>query len=98
MGKTFNGYKNYGCMAAEKRAVYTAGNPQPTATASDEIEITMPEGWKLDENEFGGLIVTAPWGWTYTPDELLQGDENPYFGGNDKSGNGFRIKLDWREI
>lgn len=98
MGKTFKVYKNYGCLAAEKRVIYTAENPQPTATVSDEIEVTVPDGWKLDENEFGSLVVTAPWGWTYTPNELLQGNENPYFAGIDKDRNEFRIKLDWHQI
>ena len=43
--KTFKGYINYGCLAAEKRPVFTEGNPQATATVSEPVEYTVPEGW-----------------------------------------------------
>ena len=43
-------YCNYGALAAEKRNVYTYGNPNPTATCWDEITVETPEGWELYEN------------------------------------------------
>lgn len=95
---TFKGYVNYGCLAAEKRPVFTAGAPDSTATVSDPVEYTVPDGWELGENAAGQTLVTAPWGWTYDPNELLEGKENPYFGGIDKDGNKFQIKLDWKEL
>lgn len=98
MKNTFKGYINYGVLAAEKRQIWTAAAHHAYATAYDEVEITIPDGWTVEENAFGDMIVTAPWGWAYKPNELLQGNENPYFSGFNQSGNGFRIKLDWHMI
>lgn len=96
--ETFRAYKNYGCLAAEKRTVYTAGLPHHTAVTSEEIEIQIPEGWDMGENEIGEVIITSPWGWNYMPNDLLEGNENPYFAGYRKDGNQFRIKLEWKYI
>lgn len=96
--ETFRAYKNYGCLAAEKRTVYTEGSPHYTAVTSKEIEIQIPEGWEMEENGASEVIVTAPWGWKYKPNDLLQGDENPYFAGYQKDGSQFRIKLEWKEV
>ncbi|MFR6220406.1 MAG: hypothetical protein ACLUKO_27410 [Enterocloster bolteae] len=95
--KTFKGYINYGCLAAEKRPVFTEGNPQPTATVSEPVEYTVPEGWGCDETEMG-IVLTAPWGWTYSPNELLDGKDNPQFHVINKEGEEMRIKLEWRHI
>lgn len=97
MENTFNGFINYGCLAAEKRQVWTAGNPQPTATVSDAVEYTVPDGWELGWNEIDDPIITAPWGWDYSPNELLGGNEDPYFIGVDKDGNEFKIKVKWQK-
>lgn len=94
---TFKGYINYGCLTAEKRPVFTAGNPQPTATTSEPIEYTVPEGWTCDETETG-IVLTAPWGWTYSPNEVLWGKENPQFHALNKDGVEKWIALDWRHI
>lgn len=94
---TFKGYVNYGCLGAEKRPVFTAGNPQPTATVSEPIEYTVPEGWACDETETG-IVLTAPWGWTYSPNEVLRGNENPQFHVIDKDGIEKWIVLEWRHI
>ena len=96
--KTFKGYVNYKCLADEKRQVFTAGNPQPTAAFSEPVEYTVPDGWEVNETASGNLIVTAPWGWDYDPNELLEGKENPYLSGVDKEGNKFRVKLEWKEL
>lgn len=95
--KTFRGYINYGCLAAEKRPVFTGGNPHPTAAESEPVEYTVPEGWLCDETETG-IVLTAPWGWTYSPNELLEGKENPYFCAINKDGKEIRTKLEWRNI
>ena len=95
--KTFKGYINYGSLTAEKRPVFTEGNPQPTATVSEPVEYTVPEGWVYDETETG-TVLTAPWGWTYTPNELLQGKESPYLCVINNEGKEIHIMLDWNHI
>ena len=72
-------YCNYGVLAAEKRNVYTYGAPHYTATYYDEMTAEIPEGWETYENNAGDLMVTAPWGWNYNINEVLQGDEKPCF-------------------
>lgn len=91
MIKTTKIYKNYGCLAAEKRIIYTHGMPQPTAKCSDEIIIKIPEGWETYENDVGETILTAPWGKFYEMNEILCGDEFPCFR---TFGNGERIRLE----
>ena len=91
--KTTKIYKNYGCLAAEKRIIYTHRMPQSTAVCSDEITIEIPEGWEPYENDAGNMLLMAPWGWGYDINELLGGNENPYFIAIDKNGKEKRIQL-----
>lgn len=106
MERTFKGYINYGCLAAEKRPIFTAGNPQHTATVSDPVSYEVPEGWELRETGAGNVIVTAPWGWDYDPNELLsvrKGNEteslnSPHFRGCDKEGKYFSIPIRYEEL
>lgn len=56
-------YRNYGCLTAEKRSLYTYGAEHATAVCSDKMTVEIPEGWTLSETVSGGMIVTAPWGW-----------------------------------
>lgn len=86
-------YCNYGVLAAEKRNVYTYGNPDSTATCWDEITVEAPEGWEPYENYMGELMVTAPWGTNYTINEVLQGNEKPCFYALDGNGKGHRQYL-----
>nr|DAG80906.1 MAG TPA: hypothetical protein [Caudoviricetes sp.] len=72
-------YCNYGVLSAEKRNVYTYGNPDSTAACWDEITVETPEGWETYENYMGELMVTAPWGANYTINEVLEGNEKPCF-------------------
>lgn len=72
-------FKNYGCLSAEKRVIYTYGIPQDTAVCSDEITVKIPDGWEVCENIMGETIVTAPWGKNYTMHEVLCGNEDPCF-------------------
>lgn len=87
-------YKNYGCLANERRAIYTCGGPHPTSVCNDELMVKIPDGWNCHENEWGELFVEAPWGWNYRPDELMAGDEAPYFMGINKDGAQFKVKLE----
>ena len=77
-------YCNYGTLAAEKRNVYTYGNPNPTAICWDEITAETPEGWELYENYMGELMVTTPWGTNYTINDVLSGNEKPCFSAFDR--------------
>lgn len=86
-------YCNYGVLAAEKRNVYTYGAPEATATCWDEITVEIPEGWETCENNAGDLMVTAPWGWSYKINEVLQGDEKPCFYALDDGMKGHRQYL-----
>lgn len=98
MNNTFTGYVNYGCLGAEKRAIFTAGNPEATATTSEPVEYTIPDEWKIELNASDNVIITAPWGWKYEPNELLQGNQDAYFGGYNKDGEMFRVKLEWKKL
>lgn len=89
--ETIKIYKNYGCLGAEKRIIYTYGNPADTARCSDEISVKIPEGWEIYESISGETILTAPWGKNYTVYEVLSGDEYPYFR---TFGNGEKIRLE----
>lgn len=96
--KKFTGYINYGVLAAEKKQVWTANAPHATATCSDKVEIEIPEDWELFETNGGEIMLSAPWGWDYAPDEVLAGNEYPYFKGIDNDGNGFSIRLNYQEV
>lgn len=92
--KTIEIYRNYGVLGAEKRNVYTYGAPHFRGTCSDEITVIVPEGWELYETISGGTGVTSPWGWDYEINEVLQGDEYPYFRAYDKNMNMKVFKLE----
>ena len=82
--KTIEIYCNYGVLAAEKRNVYTFGEPHATATCSDKMTVAVPDGWEIYRSQMGQTIATAPWGWDYEINEVLQGDECPHFRAYDK--------------
>ena len=82
--KTIEIYCNYGVLAAEKRNVYTFGAAHPHATCSDKMTVVIPEGWEVFQNQMGQTMVTAPWGWDYEINEVLQGNEYPCFRAYDK--------------
>lgn len=91
--KTIEIYRNYGVLAAEKRNVYTHAAEHEHATCSDKLTVEIPEGWDLWENDYGMEMVTAPWGWNYTIDDVLAGNENPAFVVVDKDDKMHRILL-----
>ena len=91
--KTIEIYENYGCLAAEKRKVYTYGAEHATATCCEKITAEIPDGWELFENTMGQKMVKAPWGWEYGINEVLKGNERPEFCAMDKNGNLKRFAL-----
>lgn len=86
-------YKNYGCLTAEKRSLYTYGAPHATAVCSDKMTVEIPDGWTLSETVSGGMIATAPWGWDYQINEVLAGDATPIFSARDKDGRSYKRAL-----
>lgn len=91
--KSFLGYMNYGCLSAEKRIIWTAEVPAETAITSEEVEISIPDGWKLYKTISDTLAVVSPWGWNYLLNEILKGNESPYFDVIDKYGKQQRFEL-----
>lgn len=80
-------FENYGCLGAEKCSVYTAENPHATAAAWTEMTVAVPDGWDAWKNDTGETIVTAPWGWSYSLNEILAGDKEPVFWAIDDQDN-----------
>jgi hypothetical protein len=87
-------YKNYGCLAAEKRVIYTQSAPAATATCYDEITVKIPEDFEAYENMMGEIMVETPWGITYNANELLGGNEKPMFKAIDFDGKEHRVALE----
>ena len=86
-------FKNYGCRTAEKRVVYTYGFEQPTAVSSDVLTVEIPGDWKSDKNELGEIILVSPWGWNYSVNEVLAGNEHPIINCIDKDGRRYSKRL-----
>lgn len=93
--KTFDIYCNYGCLAAEKRNVYTYGAQHPTATCSDRITVKLPANdyFNIFETVSGDLAVETSWGFDYDLNDVLQGNETPCLYAVDREGKGHRVKL-----
>lgn len=56
--------------------------------------VVVSEGWELYQNQMGQTMVTAPWGWDYDINEVLQGKEKPCFYALDKDMKGHRAYLE----
>ena len=84
------------CLEQKKRAVYTYGGEHYRATCSERIKVSLPENkyFKLYETATGELAVQSAWGWTYSIDEVLQGNKVPCFFALDKNQDGRRVYLD----
>lgn len=94
--KSMELYKNYGVLAAEKRVMYTYGNDSEQAAFSEKIEVKIPDGWEVVKTKTD-IAIVAPWGWIYTPNELLHDNGGkPCFSGADKNGEIFNIELEER--
>ena len=94
MTETIDIYRNYGCLSAEKSVIYTYVAEQPTAVTSDRLTVTLPQGWTADRGPAGDVVLTAPDGQRYLPDEVLAGDERPMFEVRDRSGSRKRYMLE----
>ncbi len=94
MDKTIEIYKNYGCLASEKRCRYTFGAEHSTAACSEKLTVRIPDGWDWYENEYGCTILQAPNGFSYKVDEVLFGDAYPYFMTFDRDGKERRERLE----
>ena len=94
--KEFKIYCNYGVLAKEKRNVYTYGDQHSTAICSDEMIVRLPKNntFTIYQNNMGELMVESSWGWTYTINEVLEGNDRPCFYALDKDGKGHRIYLE----
>lgn len=86
--------KNYGCLAAEKRVIYTYGAEAGTAVCSDEITVIVPDGWEAYETVSGEIACETPWGRKCSINDLLEGNEHPYFAAYDNVGKLHRVQLD----
>ena len=86
-------FENYGCLAAEKRSVYTVDNHHATAAVWDELTVSIPDGWDAWETCSGATGVTAPWGADYLVREILAGDKEPIFQAIDDHGKQRRVTL-----
>lgn len=93
--KTFSIYRNYGVLGAEKRNVYTYGCEHPAGVCADEMNVTLPENncFQVYETAAGGLAVDSAWGWSYSINDVLEGDKRPCFYALDKGGNGHMVYL-----
>lgn len=91
--RTIEIYCNYGVLSKEKINVYTFGAQHPHATCSDKMIVAVPEGWDVYENQMGQTMVTAPWGWDYEINEVLQGSKEPCFYAMDKDMKKHKVYL-----
>lgn len=66
------GYANYGVLQHEKQTIFTCSNPHPHADVSEEVEISLPEGFLTSEDEHGSVLIAIPDGDTYTVNEILK--------------------------
>lgn len=72
--ETLKGYANYGVLGQEKYIVFSESGECETATCSDKIEITMPEGYKIFENVMSDALIETPDGNTYLACEIIKGN------------------------
>lgn len=86
-------FRNHGCLGAEKRKIYTYGGQAETAVCSDKLLVEIPAGWNLFEGCNGRVMVSAPWGWNYDINEVLTGNEFPYFLAIDKDMKSHKERL-----
>lgn len=53
-------HRNYGCLAAEKRCVYTHKVPAETAVTYDRLVVETPDGWDAYETPAEDIVLTPP--------------------------------------
>lgn len=76
--------------------MYTYGCEHPRGTCADEIKVKLPKNncFQIYETAIGDLAVESVWGWQYSINDVLQGNEKPCFYAIDKDGDGHRVYLD----
>lgn len=95
--ETLKGYSNYGVSAHEKQIIFTAGRPHTQAKVSEEIEISLPDGWTTSESKMGGLMICGPAG-DYLADDILSSwGDNPVLRWYDGKSD-HRITLQWETL
>lgn len=95
---TIKGYANYGVLAHEYQVKFTVGGPHCHAKVSEEVEITLPEGFTAHINDFGITFIEIPDGTTYTTDEILSSFGGvPVMAWYDGQKN-HRVKCSFKEI
>lgn len=92
--QTMEIYKNYGVLGSEKISVYSFGGQHPCAICSDKMTVAVPDGWEIFQSQAGQTMVTAPWGWNYEINEVLQGNEKPCFYAIDKNMDEHKVYLE----
>lgn len=92
----FEIFCNYGVLSREGRNVYTYNAEHPWATCSDCLVVKMPanDWYNIFETTAGVLAVESSWGWMYSINDVLQGDEYPCFFAIDADGKGHRVRLE----
>lgn len=77
---TIKGYANYGVLAHEYQILFTAYAPAAHSDYAEEVEYTIPEGWKTSENGAGDLLLTLDGKTSYLVKELLSSwEDKPVF-------------------
>lgn len=95
---TIKGYANYGVLAHEKQTIFTVANEHGSATVSDKIEITIPDGWSISENQMGDLLINSPEGQTYLASEIVGSwGDNPVLRWHNGEKER-RVKMEWRAL
>lgn len=84
--KSIEIYCNYGVLGSEKLKIYTYGCPHAHAVCSDKMQVYIPDSWEVWENYLGQTMITAPWGWDYAINEVLNHQNGePIFLAKDKN-------------
>lgn len=92
----FKGFANYGVLAHEKETVFTASNASGSAVTSDEVEITLPDGWETAENCAGELLICGPAGDFLANQILASQNDKPMLRWYD--GQWHTVPLIWNKI
>lgn len=93
------GYANYGVLNHEKKILFTIGDVPTDCVVSERVEYTIPDDWEISENEFGTILLTAPWGCTYCGNDVITSkNDNPYLTAYDTNSKLFQIPLKWSKL
>ena len=92
----FEIYCNHGVLGAEKRNVWTYNVEHSRGVCSEKFIVRLPENdsFKIYESATGELMVESSWGWQYTINEVLNGEEKPCFYALDKHKAAHRVYLE----